>query len=166
MELPSAVNRKKSQARLVYWLLVLAWGLIALQIGDRIADEMKFRINDLSAIPGAGLVMRDSEGTFFHINDQGLARAIYPTLGPSTYQSECLDCALVTGEQLSQTNQFCASAVRKSLPALDFELPCQTWAVMGDGGNVITVSLFLLPLLSLPLLRTLLRALADKRWKR
>lgn len=166
MEIPSAVNRKKALARRVYWLLVFAWGVIALQLGDRIADEMKFRINDLSAIPGAGLVMRDSEGTFFHINEAGKARQIYPTLAPNEHKEECLDCALVTGEQLSQTNQFCASAVRKLLPAIEFELPCKTWAVMGDGNNVVTVSLFLLPLLSLPLLRTLLRALADKRWKR
>lgn len=166
MQIPSAVNRKKALARRVYWILVLVWGVIAVQISDRVADEMKFRINDLSAIAGAGLVMRDSEGTFFHINDRGLARQIYPTLAANEYKEVCLDCVLVTGEQLSQTNQFCASSLRKELPAIEFELPCQTWAVMGDGDNVVTVSLFLLPLLALPLLRTLFRALSDKRWKR
>lgn len=166
MQIPSAVNRKKALARRVYWILVLVWGVVAVQIGDRVADEMKFRINDLSAIAGAGLVMRDSEGTFFHIDDRGLARQIYPTLATGKHREQCLDCVLVTGEQLSQTNQFCASGVRKALPTIEFELPCQTWAVMGDGDSIVTVSLFLLPLLALPLLRTILRAFADKRWKR
>lgn len=166
MEFPSAIERKKTVARRVYWLLVIAWGVISLQIGDRIADETRFRINNLAAIPGAGVVMRDSEGSFYHVNSAGFARQIYPTLAPNEYKEECHDCVLVTGEQLSQTNQFCAAGVRKELPALDFQQPCETWAVMGDGDNVITVSLFLLPLLSLPLLRTVSRAISDNRWKR
>ncbi len=151
-------SRKKLIARRIYWGLVLVWGVLALVLADRLSDHMKFRINDLSVIAGAGMVMRDTEGTFYHVNATGKARAIYPELG-SDYREQCLDCVLVTGEQMSQTNDFCAAGVRTLLPKITFETPCQSWAVMGDGTKVVAVTLFLVPLLLWPMLRAIARSI-------
>jgi hypothetical protein len=150
--------RNKLSARRIYWALLLVWGLASVAIADRLAETMKFRINDLSVIPGAGMIMRDPEGTFFHVNSASKARAIYPELEAS-YHRECLDCSLVTGEQMSQTNDFCAAGVKSKLPKIDFELPCQSWAVMGDGTKVVAITLFLVPVLLWPMLRALARAI-------
>jgi len=155
-----APARSKLTARRLYWGLVLLWGVVSVVVADRLSDHMKFRINDLSVIPGAGMVMRDPEGTFFHVNSTGKARAVYPTQETS-YRNLCLDCVLVTGEQMSQTNDFCASGVRSKLPKIDFELPCSSWAVMGDGTKVVAVTLFLVPLLLWPMLRAVTRALTN-----
>jgi len=150
-------------ARRIYWLCVLIWGFASLVLGDRMAENMKFRVNDLSVIPGAGMVMRDVEGTFYHVAGDGRARAIYPTLAPDYSAAACLDCVLVTGEQLSQTNDFCAAGVRSLLPRLDFELPCRSWAVLSDGPKVVSVTLFLVPILLWPILRALGRALSGAK---
>lgn len=154
-----APARSKLTARRIYWGLVLLWGLVSIAIADRLADHMKFRINDLSVIPGAGMIMRDPEGTFFHVNSAGKSRAIFPELARD-YRQPCLDCVLVTGEQMAQTNNFCAAGVRTTLPKIDFELPCQSWAVMGDGTKVVAITLFLVPLLLWPMLRAIGRAVA------
>lgn len=144
--------------RRLYWVSLLLWAVASILIADRVADHMQFRINDLSVIPGAGMVMRDPEGTFFHVNASGKARAIYPVLETS-YRQSCLDCVLVTGEQMAQTNNFCASGVRTQLPKIDFEQPCASWAVIGDGPTVVAVTLFLLPVLLWPVLRALVRVM-------
>lgn len=157
-----APTRKKLTSRRIYWSLVLVWGVAAILIADRLSEQMKFRVNDLSVIPGAGMVMRDPEGVFFHVNSAGKARSVYPELGKD-YKQQCLDCTLVTGEQLSQTNTFCAAGVRSKLPNLIFELPCKSWAVMGDGTKVVAVTLFLVPLVLWPTLRALMRAATKKR---
>lgn len=154
--------RSRLIARRIYWVLVLIWGVVSIVVADRLADHMKFRINDLSVIPGAGMVMRDPEGTFFHVNADGKARAVYPTVETS-YRANCLDCVLVTGEQMAQTNNFCAAGVRTALPKLDFEQPCASWAVIGDGPTVVAVTLFLVPLMLWPMLRAIARALAGMR---
>lgn len=154
-------SRKKLIARRIYWSLVLVWGVISLMIADRLADQMKFRINDLSVIAGAGMVMRDPEGNFYHVDSSGKARTVYPKEDTgSNSRQQCLDCVLVTGEQMSQTNDFCAAGVRKTLPKIEFELPCQSWAVMGDGTKVVAVTLFLVPLLLWPILRAVGRAMS------
>lgn len=150
-------------ARRIYWLCVLIWGFASLVLGDRLAENMKFRINDLSVIPGAGMVMRDIEGTFYHVASDGRARAVYPELAANYTAGACLDCVLVTGEQLSQTNDFCAAGMRSLLPRLDFELPCRSWAVLGDGPKVVAVTLFLVPILLWPILRALGRALSGTK---
>lgn len=147
-------------ARRIYWLCVLIWGFASAVLGDRLAETMKFRINDLSVIPGAGMVMRDVEGVFYHVTGDGRARAVYPELASSYSSSACLDCVLVTGEQLSQTNDFCAAGVRSTLPRLEFELPCRSWAVLSDGPKVVSVTLFLVPILLLPMLRAIGRAIS------
>jgi len=157
--MPAIVPSRKSLIqRRIYWALVLVWAVISFTLADRMADGMKFRINDLSVIPGAGMIMRDTEGGFFHVNQDGKARMIFPELGAG-YRDQCLDCTLVTGEQMSQTNEFCAAGVRTQLPKLDFELPCQSWAVIGDGPKVVAVTLFLVPLLLWPLLRAIARSI-------
>lgn len=149
--------------RRIYWLCLLIWGFASVVLGDRLSETMKFRINDLSRIPGAGMVMRDTEGVFYHVNSDGRARAIYPELAPPEYKDSCLDCVLVTGEQLSQTNDFCAAGVSGQLPKLDFELPCRSWAVLGDGPKVVSVTLFLIPVLLWPMLRAIGRALSGAK---
>lgn len=154
-----APARSKLTVRRIYWSFVLLWGIASIFIADRLADHMKFRINDLSVIPGAGMVMRDPEGTFFHVDGSGKARAVFPTQD-KTYRQVCLDCVLVTGEQMSQTNDFCAASQRTALPKIDFEVPCKSWAVMGDGTKVVGIMLFLVPLLLWPMLRALGRAFA------
>ena len=103
--------------------------------------------------------MRDPEGTFFHVNTSGKARMVFPDLHTS-YGQSCLDCTLVTGEELSKTNTFCASGVPGALPKIDFELPCQSWAVIGDGPKVVAITLFLVPLLLWPMMRAVARAMA------
>lgn len=154
-----APARSKLTARRIYWGFVMVWAVLSFLIADRVADYMQFRINDLSVIPGAGMVMRDPEGTFYHVNSGGKARAIYPELG-TEYRQLCLDCTLVTGEQMAQTNNFCASGVRTQLPKIEFQLPCQSWAVIGDGPKVVAITLFLVPLLLWPMLRAVSRAIA------
>ena len=146
-------------SRRIYWLLVLIWAAVSLVVGDRLAEGMKFRVNDLSVIPGAGMVMRDSEGVFYHVNADGRSRAVYPAESRTAeYKELCLDCVLVTGEQMSQTNNFCAAGIKNQMPKLDFELPCASWAVIGDGPKVVAVTLFLIPVLLVPLLRAIFRA--------
>jgi len=156
-----APQRQKLLARRIYWTLVLLWGVASVLIADRMSENMKFRVNDLSVIPGAGMVMRDPEGVFYHVDSSGKARAVYPKQEASSRQL-CLDCVLVTGEQMSQTNDFCAAGVRSQLPKLEFELPCQSWAVMGDGTKVVAVTLFLVPVLLWPMLRAIGRAISAK----
>lgn len=160
-----AVPPNRLTARRIYWLCVLVWGFASVLLGERLAQDMKFRINDLSVIPGAGMVMRDIEGVFYHVNNDGRSRAVFPELAPPVYREPCLDCVLVTGEQLSQTNEFCAAGVRNQLPRLDWELPCRSWAVLSDGPKVVSVTLFLVPILLWPMLRALGRALAGTKPK-
>lgn len=159
-----APPRNKLAARRIYWGFVLVWGIASILIADRLADQMKFRINDLSVIPGAGMVMRDTDGSFFHVNSSGRSRMIFPEL-QTDYRELCLECTLVTGEELSKTNQFCAAGVRTQLPRIDFELPCSSWAVIGDGPKVVAITLFLVPLLLWPMLRAIGRAMAGLKPK-
>lgn len=159
---PPAYARGYAARRLLFWGLLAIWAVVSYVIGERLAEDMRFRVNDFSVIPGAGLVMRDAAGVFYHVNTEGRARAIFPDLAPPVYQQECLDCTLVTGEQLSQTNDFCASGRRSELPELRFEIPCQTWAPIGEGHKVMAFVVFVLPLVLLAGLRMLARQLAAK----
>lgn len=151
-------RNRSLRARRLYFGLVMIWGVVAFFISDHVADDMKFRINDLSVIYGAGQVMRDDEGKYFHVNADGKARQIFPVLEPPVYENLCLNCTLVTGETLAQNRDFCAAGVRSQLPRIDFELPCKSWAVMGDGAKVVAVTLFLVPVLLWPILRAILQA--------
>jgi hypothetical protein len=157
-----APARKNLLMRRLYWGMVIVWALVSLIIADRVSDHMKFRINDLAAVPGAGMVMRDAEGTFYHVNAAGKARAVYPEL-EGDYRRDCLDCVLVTGEQMSQTNDFCAAGIRTQLPKVVFEKPCASWAVISDGTKVVWVTLFLVPLLILPLIRAIGRSMSGMK---
>lgn len=147
----------------IFWIGALIWAPIALVIGDRIAQQTQFRINDLEAIPGAGSIQRDFEGNFYHVNSAGLARRIYPKLDPPVYAMPCLDCRLVTGEQLAQTNEFCAVGVPRELPRIDFQVPCRTWALIGDGAKLMAFLVFIAPLLLIAVMRRLLLSLAQGR---
>ncbi len=151
-------------AKRLYWSLLLLWGIVCFFAGDRLAQDMKFRINDLSSVQGAGMVMRDVEGAYFHVNYLGEARQIYPDLSPE-YNERCLDCVLVTGEKLAEISQFCAAGIESKLPAIQFEVPCRSWAIMDDGSKVVSVTLFLLPVLLWPLLRALFKVLAGVKPK-
>lgn len=156
-------SRGFALARLLFWVLLVAWAGISWKVSGPLSDSMRSRINDLSVIPGAGQIMRDPSGVFYHINSAGRARAIYPELAPPVYQEVCLDCSLVTGEQLSQTNDFCISGIKKNLPQLQFEIPCRTWAPLGEGHNVLAFGIFVVPLLGFWILRTILqRAVGGK----
>jgi len=143
--------------RLIFWLALTGWGYASWFLATPIAANMRERINDLSVVPGAGVIMRDPEGIFYHVNTEGQSRAIFPELAPPVYQQACLDCTLVTGEQLSQTNDFCITGIPKHLPQLDFEIPCHTWAPQGTGRRVISFGLFIAPLLLFWALRALLQ---------
>lgn len=143
--------------RRILIIAMFIWAPFAVVIGDRWADTVTFRINNLASIPGAGTIQRDSEGVFHHVNEDGRSRAVFPELDPPLYAEECLDCRLVTGEQLSQTNEFCAVGVRTQLPVIDFQLPCRTWAVISDATKVMSFLVFILPFGALMLLRWLWR---------
>lgn len=150
-------------ARLLFWAMLAVWAVISWNVSGPMSDNMRSRINDLSPITGAGLVMRDPAGVFYHVNPAGRARAIFPELAPPVYQEVCLDCTLVTGEQLSQTNDFCISGVKKSLPNLQFEIPCRTWAPLGEGHKVLAFGIFIVPLLGFWILRAILQRAASRR---
>lgn len=143
----------EQRSRRVFWTLALLWGIASFFIGPWLAQDVRFRVNDLQAVPGAGYIARDAEGTYYHINNAGRARAIFPTLETAIYRYECLDCTLVTGEQMSQINDFCASAERESLPDLQFEIPCRTWAPQYDLPKFLSFIVFLIPLLTWPMIR-------------
>jgi hypothetical protein len=164
----SAVNRVRygrglAVGRLLFWIVLAVWAAVSWHVAGPLADNMRSRINDLSVIPGAGIVMRDPTGIFYHVNNSGRARAIFPELAPPVYQEICLDCTLVTGEQLSQTNDFCISGTQKNLPNLQFEIPCRTWAPLGEGQNVLSFCIFIVPLLGFWILRAILQRAADRR---
>lgn len=157
-------SRGFALGRLLFWGLLAIWAAISWKVSGPLSDNMRSRINDLSVIPGAGLVMRDPTGIFYHVNNAGRARAIFPELAPPVYREICLDCTLVTGEQLSQTNDFCIAGTKKNLPNLQFEIPCRTWAPLGEGHNVLAFGIFLGPLLLFWMLRAVLqRATAPKQ---
>lgn len=63
--------------RQIFWTLVVLWGIVAYFAGDWLADNMRFRVNDLNAISGAGQISRDAEGIYYHVNNANKARAIY-----------------------------------------------------------------------------------------
>ena len=75
------------------------------------------------------------------------ARQIYPTLAPPTYFEQCAECRLVREDQLSATNDFCATAARTTLPDISFEVPCATGITLNDGPLVIASLVFGLPIL-------------------
>jgi hypothetical protein len=163
IQLPVAASALRSRrargfaiGRLLFWVALGVWAWASWNIAAPIAYNVRERINDLSVVVGGGLIMRDPEGVFYHVNSLGKARPIYPELGPPTYEEACYDCTLVTGEQLSQTNDFCISGVPRDLPSLQFEIPCRTWAPQGTGRRVIAFGLFIIPLLVYWLLKTLI----------
>lgn len=141
--------------RQIFWTLVVLWGIVAYFAGDWLADNMRFRVNDLNAISGAGQISRDAEGIYYHVNNANKARAIYPDLAPPTYAYDCLDCRRVTSEQITQITQFCATAQNDSLPELTFEVPCRTWAPQHDLAKFMSFAVFLVPLLLWPIIRFL-----------
>lgn len=137
----------RPRKRLAVWLALGAWAVAAYLIGGWAAQDMRFRVNDLGAIPGAGTIMRDADGVFYHVNTQRKARAIYPSLDPPGYTDECLDCSIVTGEQLAQTQDFCVSSTPAELPELRFEVPCQTWGPIDEAQKIAGFVVFITPLL-------------------
>lgn len=153
----------RARRRMVLWTLLGVWGIVAYVLGGRLSVDMRFRVNDLSTIPGAGLVQRDADGVFYHVRPDGKARAIFPSLETPGYTQECLDCTLVTGEQMSQTNDFCISGKRSELPKLAFEIPCHTWGPIGEGQKVMGFVLFIVPIAMLLLIRSVLRKLQKRQ---
>lgn len=157
---------RADRKRRIFWAVVSIWAVAAWFIGQALSETMRFRINDLSVIPGSGYIMRDQDGTFFHVNNEFKARSIFPNLEPPVYQQDCVDCALVTGEQMSTTNEFCASARKDELPNLDFELPCKTWAPLGDGERILAFVVFIVPLVLYPILRAMVDKLLGRKKKK
>jgi len=144
------------RGRQIFWTLVVLWGIVAYFAGDWLAEDMRFRVNDLGVISGAGYIARDAEGVCFHINNRSKARAIYPELGPAVYDYDCFDCKRVNSDQLTQITQFCATAQHDTLPKLDFEVPCSTWAPQHDLTKFLSFAVFLVPLMLWPIVRFLL----------
>ncbi len=149
------IVRRRTRRRAVGWAIVLVWAAVCYQLGLLASDHMRFRVNDLSVIPGAGTIMRDADGVYYHVKNNGMAREIYPDLASADYNKPCYECALVTGEQMSQTNAFCASSTKSELPALDFELPCETWAPLGELHKAVGFAIFIIPLILFGLIRSL-----------
>jgi hypothetical protein len=105
--------------------------------------------------------MRDRDGTFYHVNSSARAKAIFPQdiaeqMSGMAYTQECLDCSLVTGEQLAQSNEFCGSATPAELPNINWEVPCSSWAVIGDGKRILWIGIFATPLLLFSMLKILI----------
>ncbi len=107
---------------------LLIWALCAWFIGDRIANTIEFRVNNFAIYPGAGTIQRNAEGYFYHVLPNNTAR-------------------LVREDQLSATNDFCATAARTTLPDISFEVPCATGITLNDGPLVIASLVFGLPIL-------------------
>ncbi|MEN8821171.1 MAG: hypothetical protein ABF271_08700 [Abyssibacter sp.] len=126
---------------------LLVWALCAWFIGDRLANSIEFRVNNFGIYPGAGTIQRNAEGYFYHVLPNNTARQIYPTLAPPTYFEQCAECRLVREDQLSATNDFCATAARTTLPDISFEVPCATGITLNDGPLVIASLVFGLPIL-------------------
>lgn len=156
---PSGITHRRPSphGRWITWGLLAAWGVGAYYLGGLVSYDMRFRVNDIEAVPNAGLIMRDPEGVFYHVNAAQKARAIFPVLAPPQYTDECFECMLVTGEQLSQTNDFCISSTYKELPKLRFEIPCETWGPINDGQKIVGFMIFLVPLLAWWILRGIAR---------
>ncbi|MAY26535.1 MAG: hypothetical protein Q8L99_03220 [Polycyclovorans sp.] len=154
---PTAEQVAQAQrGRQIFWTLVALWGIVAYFAGDWLAQDMRFRVNDLAAISGAGYIARDAEGIYYHINNRSKARAIYPELREPVYDYDCFDCKRVNSDQLTQINQFCATAQKDTLPQLDFEVPCSTWAPQHDLTKFLSFAIFLVPLMLWPIVRFLL----------
>lgn len=158
----------ESRARLIFWVVAIGWGVAAWFIAQQLSAGMRFRVNDLAAIPGAGVTQRDAEGVYYHVNAAGKARAIFrpaadddgkPTMDPPVYDYDCLDCTQVTGEQMSQTNEFCASGKLSELPTVRFEIPCKTWAPIGEGRKVVAFIVFIAPIMLWWMLRAVVNRL-------
>ena len=152
------------------WLLAIIWLPCSFLLGDFYADKLKFRINDFSAVPGIGTVQRDQDGVFYHVNAQNEARPIFSigsdgslSVTAPIYAGECLDCNLVSGAQLSQTNDFCAVGYRTELPKVSWEAPCETWATLGNGTRTMTGVFFFAPIIIFFLTRMVLRSFVQRR---
>ncbi|WP_348671941.1 hypothetical protein [uncultured Abyssibacter sp.] len=130
-------------------IALLLWAICAWFLGDRVAYPIEFRVNNFNIYPGAGSIQRNAEGDFFHVLPNNTARQIYPTLAPPTYFEQCPECRLVREDQLSSTNDFCATASRADLPDVSFEVPCATGITLSDGAMVIALTIFGLPLAGL-----------------
>lgn len=128
------------------WLGMLVWLICSWFLGERIAYDMEFRINNFSIYPGAGSVQRNPEGNVYHVLPDNTARQIYPTLAPPTYFEQCPECRLMREDQLSGTNDFCGTASRATLPDVTFEVPCATGITLSDGPKVVTGVVFALPI--------------------
>jgi len=165
---PANIHNELLSKRL-FWLTVFIWGVVSYFLGTQLAQGMNWRINDLAAVPGAGVVERDSEGVYYLVQSNGRASAIFTPKRedsePSTLalNGQCLDCTLVTGDQLAQTNEFCAAGTLKELPRIHFEIPCRSWAPISEGPKVVSVVLFIVPILVIPMLLALLRAARNIR---
>lgn len=171
--MPTIAAPARKLDRRLYWSAVAGWAIASWLIGDVLSQHMKWRINELSAVPGAGMIRRDAEGVFYYVSGDDKATPIFrPDANNRTSDSEaqtaqsgCLDCTLVTGEQLAQTNDFCAAGVSAELPKIEFEVPCKSWAPINEGPKVMGTVIFLVPLLALPLLRMILQAGSERRRK-
>lgn len=172
--MPTPTPTRRSLDRRIYWIGVAAWAVASWLIGDAAAQHMKWRINDLAAIPGAGMVVRNPDGVFYHIASDDKATAVFRPSGDAqaatdsdsvTSLASCGECTLLSGDQLAQINNFCAAGVTTELPKIVFEVPCKSWAPINEGPKVMATVIFLVPVLMLPLLRMLLEAAGDRRRK-
>lgn len=127
-------------------LLLLVWLIGSWVIGERVAYDMEFRVNNFSIYPGTGSIQRNPSGNVYHVLPDNTARQVYPTLAPPTYFEQCPECRLMREGQLSGTNDFCATASRATLPQVSFEVPCGTGITLSDGPKVVTAVVYLLPI--------------------
>lgn len=147
---------------LVTWLVILAWIPMSYVIAGHVYKGMKFRVNDLSEISGAGAIMRDAEGNYYHVinpsSDTPDGRKIFPELSPPIYDYLCLDCSMVSNVQLSRTREFCVAGIPNQLPKLIFENPCKSSIPMGKSHNTIWALFFIVPIVIYFFMRSSKRA--------
>lgn len=151
---------RPSRSQLKFILILcslIIWAPLAYKLADPLSMQFQFRINGVEYIEDAGHISRDSEGTYFHVRPDKRVRAIYPNLEPDVYRPGCLDCTRVSTAMLSTMKEFCVIGSRKDLPNIYFEQPCQTSIPLHDGHTTVAAVLFFLPIVLIPLLRSMVQ---------
>lgn len=132
-------------------LAILLWIPGAYLLSSQAHKGMKFRVNDLNEIKGAGAIMRNAAGDYYHVlNPSSNApdgRKIFPKLAPPLYNYKCLDCSLVSNVQLSRMREFCVAGIPNQMPNLIFENPCKSSIPLGKSEKTMWGIFFIVPLI-------------------
>ena len=136
---------------IIVTLVIFLWAVGSYFISDIAHEGMKFRVNDLAEIKGAGAIMRNAKGEYYHVlNPSSNApdgRKIFPQLAPPLYDYKCLDCSMVSNVQLSRMREFCIAGIPAQMPSLVFENPCKSSIPLGKSANTMWAIFFTVPLI-------------------